>query len=264
MEREFYSEYFELEDRHWWFLGRRAIFMRILDRYLAPPPRDRRRELLDVGCGTGAMLGVLERYGRAQGIDADADAVAFCHQRGALHVGHVETLPLPFADGSIDLVTGFDVLEHIDDDAAMLAEIHRVLRPGGQLLVSVPAFQFLWGPQDEISHHRRRYVAAQLGDRIEAAGLLVQRLSYFNTLLFPGIAAIRIARPARPGAALKSDFTLSRPGPLNAVLARIFAAEAALLARRDLPFGVSILALAAKPSDRVSAPGHTGAAPPPS
>lgn len=247
MEERYYSEYFEVEDRHWWFVGRRRIFMRLLDRHLGPDAGGRRR-VLDVGCGTGTMIGHLARYGEPEGVDADARAVAMCHRRGLEGVRHVESPPLPWEDRSFDLVTALDVLEHADDDRGLLLELRRVTRPGGLVLVSVPAFRWLWGPQDDISHHRRRYVARELEERVSAAELELRHLSYFNTLLFPPIAAIRLLRPRRRASAdVRSDFELTRPGRVNDLLGRLFGAEAAAVERFRLPFGVSILALAARP-----------------
>ena len=154
---------------------------------------------------------------------------------------------LPFEANAFTLVTTLDVLEHIDDDRGMLAEMHRVLAPGGTLLVTVPAFPFLWGAQDEISHHKRRYRRRELRERVEGAGFELRKLTYFNTLLFPPIAAIRAPRPyrGRPHQ-LRSDFEMTRPGRLNAVLAKIFAAEGPLIARMNLPVGVSLLAVATR------------------
>lgn len=242
MERDFYRRYFEIEDRHWWFVGRRELFLRLLDRHLGPDAGGRR--VLDVGCGTGTMLGHLARYGSAEGIDASEEAVAFCHERGLDRVRRAEGVPLPFDDASFDLVTALDVIEHADDDGELLRELRRVAKPGGTLLVSVPAFMFLWGPQDEISHHRRRYTRPRLREAVSAAGWTPRRLSYFNTFLFPPIAAVRVLRRERPERPLRSDFELTKPGRLNSLLARVFAAEAPLVDRVDLPFGVSILALA--------------------
>jgi SAM-dependent methyltransferase len=247
MHKEFYAEYYQIEDKHWWFVGRREIFLRLLQKYL-PPPRDGRpRQILDVGCGTGTMLGYLSRFGQAQGIDTDAGAVAFCHERGVSAVRQVGDLPLPFADGTFDLITALDVIEHIEDDRAMLRELYRITRPGGLFLFSVPAYQFLWGPQDEISHHKRRYVAAQIRARMLDAGFRMRRLSYINTFLFPAIAGVRVLRPYRPGSAdLKSDFTMTKPGPANSLLGRVFALEAPVVERVNLPFGVSIVGIAYK------------------
>lgn len=193
------------------------------------------------------MVRELRRYGRAQGIDADEAAVRLSRKRGIEEVEHVPEGPLPFEDASFDLVTALDVIEHVDDDRGLILELRRVLAPGGTLLVTVPAFGFLWGPQDEISHHKRRYRAPELGERLCSAQLDVARVSYFNALLFPPIAAIRVLRPHRPGSpGLRSDFEMTKPGLLNSVLARVFAAEAPVVARVNLPVGVSILALATR------------------
>jgi SAM-dependent methyltransferase len=241
MESEFYRQYFELEGRHWWFLGRRKIFLAVLDQALG----GRKERALDFGCGTGAFLPYLERYGDVSAVDVDESAVAFCHQRGRSEVLHVRAgSPLPFEDETFDLVTTLDVIEHIDDDVTALRELRRVLRPGGVLLVAVPAFMFLWGDQDEISHHYRRYRAPQLARHLEQAGLTVERTSYFNSLLFAPIAAVRLLRRfVRAPTAERTDFTMGPPA-LNALLGRAFGAEAGLIARTRLPVGVSLLAVA--------------------
>ena len=244
VDNDFYAEYFEAEDRHWWFVGRRQILLRVLERELSGRRHER---ILDVGCGTGTMLGYLSRFGDAVGVDAEPEAVRFCEERGVTAVRRFDGAKLPFEAEAFTLVSTLDVLEHIDDDRGMLTEIHRVLEPGGNLLVTVPAFPFLWGPQDEISHHKRRYRRRELSTRIAEAGFELDRLSYFNTLLFPPIAAIRATRPYRPRQQrLRSDFEMTRPGRVNSVLAKVFAAEAPLVARVNLPVGVSLLAVATR------------------
>lgn len=218
----------------------------MLDQYVGAD-RSGARRVLDVGCGTGTALIFLARYGSAEGIDVDAEAIEYCHARGLRRVTQGSAEQLPFDDASFDLVTALDVIEHTDDDLRALREIARVTRPGGHLLVTVPAFKALWGRQDEISLHRRRYVASQLRERLQSAGFEVTRLSYFNTVLFPAIASVRlIRRILPPEKELKSDFTVPAPGPLNAVLAGIFGAERFALDRFDLPFGVSLMAIAAR------------------
>jgi SAM-dependent methyltransferase len=246
MEEGFYPAYYELEGRHWWFVGRRRIFLRLLEQQF--PPGVRPIELLDFGCGTGAFLEHLERFGSVSAVDSDASAVEFCHRRGRAEVRLVPPGErLPFADEAFDLVTALDVIEHIDDDVGALAELRRVLRPGGRLLAAVPAFMCLWGKQDEVSHHRRRYTARTLRGALGDAGFAVDRTSYFNTVLFPPVAAVRLGRRLlrRPGTA-QSDFELG-PAAFNRALGAVFGAEAGLLARRDLPFGVSLLGLARNP-----------------
>jgi len=255
MDQEFYSEYAQIEDTHWWFRGRRAIFSRLLD----PIANGRRLRILDIGFGTGAMLTFLSRYGAVIGMDLEAEAIRFARTRcdRPMMLGDISRVPLRSA--SLDLVTAFDIVEHVDDDAAALAELARLCRPGGYLLLTVPAFQFLWGNQDVISHHRRRYTLPGLRALVEAAGFRVVRLSYFNALLFPIVAAVRVARRLRnapPPAEIKSDFTMTKPGRVNDMLTRVFAAEGALLARWRLPVGVSLVCLAERETPRAG-----GAAP---
>lgn len=236
-----------MEDVHWWFVARRRIFLSLLDRYLkdgsATPPR-----ILDVGCGTGTMLTYLARYGVAEGIDMDEDAIQYCHQRGLTRVSQAGADRLPFADGTFGLVTALDVIEHIDDDRAALHEVLRVLSPGGSFLVAVPAYRFLWGRQDDINLHKRRYVARELRQRLASTGFEVVRLSYINAVLFPAIAAVRLVRHLLPKPEnVKSDFTFPAPRPLNFLLGHVFGAERFVVNRFDIPFGVSIMALARKP-----------------
>jgi SAM-dependent methyltransferase len=198
------------------------------------------------------MLTHLAAYGKAQGVDIDEEAVGYCRERGLLDVRLGALEKLPFADASFDLVTALDVVEHLDDDLAALREIGRVLRPGGQLLMTVPAHRFLWGDQDEVNMHKRRYVAAEVRDRLTATGFQVQRVSYMNAFMFPPIAAIRWLRRLehrlRPRTAQQSDFRYPAPRPVNFLLALIFGAEAPIVRRVNLPIGVSILALARKPA----------------
>jgi SAM-dependent methyltransferase len=246
LEREFYAEYREVEDRHWWFIGRRAILLALIAQNIPAPVAGTRR-LLDIGCGTGTMLGHLARFGEVQGIDSDAEAVQYCKERGFKNVQQWAEPPFPFEDGSFDVVSALDVIEHADDDLGLLAEMRRLLRSGGLAVVTVPAYRFLWGPHDDINLHKRRYTAPELRRRLDSAGLKIVRLTYFNTMFFPAIAGLRLARKLRGGPPQpKSDFTLTKPGTANNILGRLFAVEAPVLKRVNLPFGVSILALAVK------------------
>lgn len=238
-----------MEDLHWWFVGRRRILLEVLNRYLAPNGSQTRR-ILDVGCGTGTMLTYLASFGKAEGVDIDEEAIGYCRDRGLQNVRLGEASSLPFGDGSFDLVTALDVVEHLDDDVAAFREMKRVLRPGGQILVTVPAHRFLWGDQDEVNMHKRRYSARELRDRLVESGFDVLRISYMNAILFAPIAAVRLARRLehrlRPRIQPQSDFRYPAPGPVNFLLAAVFGAEGPILRRMNIPFGVSILALAQK------------------
>ena len=249
MDPSLLETYREMEDRHWWFLGRRRIFTAILDRY---GQRMNKPWVLDVGTGTGAAIGYLSSYGEVVGLDADPTAVAYCRERGYKNVVHASTPPIPFEAERFSLVTGLDVVEHVEDDRMLVREMQRVLRPGGLCLIAVPAFRSLWSRQDEVAHHKRRYRKPEVEGLLEGAGLEPVRASYFNTLLFLPIAAIRLARrlPGLGGgnSGNGNDFEATGGyGALNALLARVFGSEAGLLTRANLPFGVSIFALGRKP-----------------
>jgi len=242
MQSFLYDEFFQLEERHWWFVGRRRIVCDLLQRHLSQPAR-----ILDAGCGTGYMAQELRRFGEVWAFDAAPEAVAYAAARG-LRVRQGDLTAIPYADGRFDLVTALDALEHVEDDRQALAELWRVLQPGGMLLLTVPAYQFLWSPHDEVNHHKRRYTAGALHRGLQEAGFGIVKLSYYNTLLFAPVAVIRLVRrlwPAR-SQAQESDFTLGSLGVVNSVLARLLAAEAHVLRYVALPFGVSVIGVAQK------------------
>lgn len=240
MERQVYEEMRALERTHWWFAARREILAAEIAR-IAPSGG---LEILEVGCGTGGNLEMLSRFGRVQAVEPDAEARAYAAERSGLAV-HDGLLPdgLPRREGGFDLVAALDVVEHVDDDASAVRALGEVLRPGGHLLITVPAYQWMWSEHDVRHHHKRRYTARQVGDLVAGAGLTVRRVSHFNTVLFPPIAAVRLAGKLRGKA---GDDERQPPPWLNHALKGAFAAEKALLRMGDLPFGVSILALATR------------------
>jgi len=231
-----------LEERHWWFVGRRRIVGEILAS-LALPGHAR---ILDAGCGTGGNLQFLSQFGAVTGVELDDDAAALARERGTWPVVK-GSLPdgIPFAAQQFDLIVLLDVLEHIEDDGASLRALQGLLAPGGVLVLTVPAFQFLWSPHDEEHHHKRRYGAAGLRGVIENTGLRLSYLSYFNTWLFPMIAAVRLVRKVFPANDVGRDVQL--PGPaVNAMLRAVFGSERRWIGRLRMPFGVSLLAVARK------------------
>ncbi len=245
MEQAFYEEYAQIEATHWWFEGRRAIF----DVVIRSLELSKEALMLDLGCGTGANLNFLSAYGRAIGLDRGEAAARYARARTAVPVFIGDVTALPFANDSVDLTTAFDLIEHIDDDAACVRELARVCRPGGYIMVTVPAFQWMWGPQDVINHHKRRYRADQLVQLFASQGLQITRFTHLNTILFPVIAAIRLFRrvvPERNGR-VRSDFSMTHPGPLNTLLGKVFGVEARLIQHWRLPIGVSLLCVARKP-----------------
>jgi SAM-dependent methyltransferase len=236
-----YPILFEVEQSHWWWIGRRRIFSRFLDE-ICRQVTDRRPRILDVGCGTGANLLLLSKYGDAEGVDVSEDALAFCRARGLENVKLGAGEDLPYEDGTFDLVTAFDVVEHMDDDVAGLKEMRRVLRPGGRVLLFVPTFMFLWGVQDEVSNHRRRYRLPQLRRVLEQAGFEVERTTYANITFFLPILLIRkLMRLMRIKPSTENNINVPA---LNGVLGAMLGAESTLLRYLNLPFGVSGLCVA--------------------
>jgi SAM-dependent methyltransferase len=241
-----YREFAELhEAKHWWFVGRRRIVAALLAS-LYPGPADRR--ILDIGCGTGGMIPLLSAFGRVTAVDPAEEAIRYSRERygGMADLHRVDFPAEPPPGSGYDLVTLFDVLEHLDDDALGLARAASALREGGILLATVPAHRFLWSPHDEINRHRRRYTRDVLATRVRASGLVLRRISYFNAWLFLPICCARFARrgAVRRGEE-RSDFRVVTP-VLNRALAALFGSERHLLRRLDLPFGVSLLVVAEK------------------
>ena len=241
MQTHHYPILFEVEEKHWWYLGRRRIIQSLVEKICATLNNGRPR-ILDVGCGTGANLKMLAKYGEAEGVDISPQAVEFCGERGldCVKLGAIEQLP--YADASFDLVTALDVIEHLDDDRVGLREIRRVLRRDGRVLLFVPAFMFLWGVQDDVSHHRRRYTADEIAERIREAGLTVERITYANLMFF---LPILIGRSFMRLTGIKpSSENNINIGMLNGFLGGLLGSEGWWLQRLSFPFGVSIVCVA--------------------
>jgi SAM-dependent methyltransferase len=237
----------DVDERHWWYRGRRKVIRAELDALPLPPDA----QILDAGCGSGRTMQELEDYGTVQGIELDEDAAELARSRGhgPVTVGRLEQLPWP--DRTFDLITSLDVIEHTPDDRATLAELLRVCRPGGWLLVTVPAYQGLWSEHDEANHHYRRYSRSMLRNAAAGAGWTVTRMTSFNSVLLAPAAAVRLARrrfPARNGAA--DDLTIP-PGWLNDLLERPLRMEAGWLGHgHRLRLGLSLLVVMQRPPSR--------------
>ena len=233
----------ELEDHHWWFVARRAILHSILKRL----PTSTDTKILEVGAGTGGNLAMLGAYGSVSAIEPDAAARSIAQQRSIADI-EAGVLPngLPFKDGFFDLVAALDVLEHVQEDEASLKAIGRKLRPGGQLLLTVPAYGWLWSEHDELHHHFRRYTKSEFSEVLISAGFKIQKISYFNAFLFPAIFFIRWMKKMLK---ITTRDDVMPAGWLNNILRAIFGSERWLLRWVNLPFGNSIVAIAYMPHD---------------
>jgi len=236
-----YTRMYEMEDRYWWFVARRRIALKLLVRYLRAPSG----VLLDVGCGTGVVLKELEKLGEPAGLDMSAIALEYCQQRGLTRLIRGDATAMPIRPNQCSAIVGLDVFEHIDRDGAAFEEAFHGLAPGGILVLSVPAFQRLWGPHDIALMHFRRYTRPVLRDRLERAGFQIERLSYSVFLLFPIVVVVRFFEKRRKGPAKASLVAL--PRWINSILIGIQAFEALLISVVSLPWGSSLIAVARKP-----------------
>ncbi len=242
------------EDRHAWFAGRTRAILKYLDAELGTNGAAQTRRVLDVGGGAGNMAHHLAHYGVVTNIEYNPRPIPVAQQRGVTTVqGSGDALPFP--DATFDLVALLDTVEHIPDELGVFAECARVLKPGGVLLVTVPAYMWLWSYNDEINAHQRRYTADELKLKLELSGLHVSRISYNNFFLFPVVAGIRFLRPYNPG--LKSPHLDAAaevyqvdmepiPEPVNTILHGVYWLEAEILEWAAFPFGISILCAARK------------------
>jgi SAM-dependent methyltransferase len=242
MDRLVYDRMRRLEGAHWWFVGRRAVLSRLIGNL--PLPKDAR--LLEVGCGVGGNIGMLRAFGRVEAMEPDAPSRDYVRQQLDLQPTDGR-LPhdLPYPGQSFDGVFALDVVEHVGDDGAALAALGELVAPGGFLFVTVPAYRWMWSRHDELHHHKRRYTRRQVERLVSATGLSPVRASYFNTVLFPVAAAVRLVKRV-----MRRDSEDDRmpPKSLNALLRGVFSLEAHWLPRASLPFGLSIVAIARRPA----------------
>jgi len=238
MELDAYRRMAATEDEHWWFCGRRAIAEAVIRGLGLPDDAN----ILEIGAGTGGNIAMLEQFGRVQAVEMSDLAREIAREKtGREFLDGYLPNGIPVAPGSIDLICLFDVLEHVAEDEASLVAMRRLLRPGGRVVLTVPAHQWLWSTHDVGLHHMRRYSRHLLKSRIEATGYRIERLSYTNAALFPAALLARLADRLRRGGTPSGQ--AMPPKPLNAAMKTLFSAERRLVSGAGLPFGVSLLAV---------------------
>jgi SAM-dependent methyltransferase len=243
MDRATYDRMRSLQEGHWWFRGRRRILAGLIGALDLPE----RAQILEVGCGPGGNLTMLRHFGEVTGVEPDDASRAYAAERMGVRVeGGLLPDGLPFAPESFDLVCAFDVIEHVDEDAASVAALGKLTKKGGYLATTVPGQPWMWSRHDELHHHKRRYRLPAYRALFEQAGLEVVKASYFNSFLFPPIATIRALKMAMKSTAADDDSL--PPEPLNGLLEGLFGAELHLLRHASLPVGVSIVLIARRPA----------------
>ena len=245
MEKIEYKKMYHLEQNHWWFLGKKKIVFSMLDKYLK---KNRNLKILDIGCGTGAVMKNLQKYGEVYGIDSSNDAIEFCKKRGLKNVKVGNAMNLPFSNNTFDLITCLDVLYHkgISNDNVVIKEMFRVCKKGGISLITDAACMALRSKHDTALHTRERYYKKKLKAKVKKEGFLIKKISYFNFFLFPLIFIIRkldnfINKKQNIKSNIKKTFFI-----INYILFSILAIESLLLKFINFPFGVSILCVAKK------------------
>jgi SAM-dependent methyltransferase len=240
MDRDYELQTHRAEDRHWWYRGRREVIARTIDALRLPA----RARILDAGCGSGRNMVELARRGTVTGVELSAASIDLARARHAGEVVSGSVLEMPFASDSFDLSVCLDVVEHLEDDFAALRELRRVVVPGGSLLVTVPAYQWLWSGHDEVNHHQRRYTGRSLRRVAEQAGWRQVRSTHFNSLLLPVAVLLRVLdRFSRKTTESSLDLWVP-PRPLNWLLERPMLLEASMIGRGGrIPVGLSLLAV---------------------
>jgi len=244
MERSYAAKYHQLEENHWWFLGRRDIIYRLLKH------QQKDSVILDIGCSGCALLSFLHKHGftRLHGIDINEDAIDICRQRGIknVHVAHGEKTD--FRDQQFDIVIASDILEHIQNESSALSEWHRILKTDGTLIVFVPAFQFLWNQHDEVNFHQRRFTRSDLIEILQENGFSIKRSSYWNFILFMPVSIFILLQKILSGNRKRSGDRLRKTAPLiNRLLAYLLKLENRILSTGiNFAFGISVFSVARK------------------
>ncbi len=248
MDRSAYDRWFELEDRHFWRIAKRELILELVEKWKPQPQPGEALKLLDIGGACTLLTRELGRFGDITLVEHDEKTAQFAAETLGLDVLH-GSLPdrLPVS-GPFDVVTLIDVLEHIDDDVAAARAVHDIMRPGGLLVASVPAVPLLWGEHDISVHHKRRYMAGTLRPVLERAGLIIERMTYHTSLLFPAVFAQRMWSRLHKGIKEHAEYPVKvPPAIINRPFYSIMNLERRLMRHFDMPIGSSVVAICRRP-----------------
>jgi ubiquinone/menaquinone biosynthesis C-methylase UbiE len=245
MNEDLLSTFFEVETKHWWWVARKKIVVNLLQKYV----KNKNNLILDAGCGTGAGMLYLQEFGKVYGVDLSQKAVNYCKKRGITRVKLGDVSNLPYKDNFFDIICLMDVIEHVSNDKLVIREMHRVLKKGGLLLMTLPALPFIYSKHDKAQGHFKRYSKNDLAKIFKGSGFKEKKMSYFNIFLSPLIIAIRLLSKAGGPLEKLADFDskvnydIFKRRVTNFVLCQIFSIESKLLVNMDLPFGISLLSI---------------------
>lgn len=246
MDAKLYKEFSEINESHWWFLGRMKILESVFKKFLGEKEKGGEMQILDVGCGTASYFKSLEKFGNVAGTESSQEVIDELKKRGYKNSFFRAELPGMKLGRTFDCICAFEILEHIEEDKKAIADICAHLNNGGLFIGTVPAFKWLWSRHDELAHHKRRYAGYELKNKLEEAGFKVVKISYYNTFLFPIAASVRLLKKTiLKNIAPVSDFTATA-GPLDKIFENVFASERHWLKRFNFPFGFSLLFVAEK------------------
>ncbi len=245
MECSAYAQHYRIEEKYWWFVARRKVLFYFLEKFLAGKKRS---EILDYGCGTGGTSKELQKFGKVTCLDSSKEALKFCKKRGLKNLclfNLDKSKKLPFKNNTFDAITVLDTLEHIDADVKTLAELNRILKRGGLLAITVPAYMSLFSPHDELIGHKRRYTRKELAEKLNLTGYEVVKMTHlFSAFVLPTFILRAYERLANKR---QLSVTLTMPPKiLNTILNFVMSVEISILRYFDMPFGTSIFCIARK------------------
>jgi len=235
MKKSEYQRMYEMEEAYWWHVGRKEIVRKVINRLNIPESAN----ILNVGSGTGGTVATLEDFGSVENVDTSQEAITYAKSKGIKNIKKVNGIKLPYKDKTFDLLVGLDVLEHIDEDLKALQEWKRVVKKDGKVIITVPAYQWLWSEHDESLHHKRRYTLSELVAKCNKAGFRVNKRSYLIVFSFGLIVAYRFISSVSDRKKQKKSSYVMLPKPINKLFTNLLILESLVIKKINFPFGTT-------------------------